>query len=48
MAWQVAQELPGVRRVTPAYGKDWNDRLIHDKHPEQTTQSLNLICLTFA
>jgi DNA primase len=35
MAWRVAQELSGVRRVTPAYGKDWNDRLIHDGHPEQ-------------
>lgn len=38
MAWQVAQELPGVRRVTPACGKDWNDRLIHDGHPEQAPQ----------
>jgi 5S rRNA maturation endonuclease (ribonuclease M5) len=39
MAWQVAQELPGVRRVTPAYGKDWNDRLIYDGHLEQAPQS---------
>lgn len=38
MAWQAAQELLGVRRVTPAYGKDWNDRLIYDKHPKQATR----------
>lgn len=38
MAWQVAQDLPGIKRVTPAYGKDWNDRLIYDGHPEQAPQ----------
>jgi hypothetical protein len=38
MAWRVAQQLPGVRRLTPAYGKDWNERLIWDGHPEMTTQ----------
>ncbi|MEO0825343.1 MAG: strawberry notch C-terminal domain-containing protein [Cyanobacteria bacterium J06642_9] len=28
MAWRVAEQLPGVRRVTPAVGKDWNERLL--------------------
>jgi hypothetical protein len=37
MAWRVAQQLPGVKRLTPAYGKDWNDRLVYDGHPEQAT-----------
>ncbi|MCG8366677.1 MAG: strawberry notch C-terminal domain-containing protein [Pseudanabaenales cyanobacterium] len=27
-AWRVAEQLPGVRRVTPAVGKDWNERLL--------------------
>jgi Toprim-like/Protein of unknown function (DUF3991) len=30
MAWRVAQQLPGVRRMTPAYDKDWNERLVYD------------------
>ncbi|PSB23128.1 helicase [filamentous cyanobacterium CCP2] len=38
MAWQVVQALPGIKRVTPAYGKDWNDRLIYDKNPKQATR----------
>ncbi|NET33265.1 MAG: DEAD/DEAH box helicase family protein [Cyanothece sp. SIO1E1] len=38
MAWRVAQQLPGVRRMVPAYGKDWNERLVHDGHPEQASQ----------
>lgn len=38
MAWRIAEELPGVGRITPAYGKDWNERLICDGQPEQTSQ----------
>jgi hypothetical protein len=38
MAWCIAQELPGVGRITPAYGKDWNERLVYDGQPEQGTQ----------
>ena len=38
MAWRVAQQLPGVKRLAPAYGKDWNERLVQDGHPEQATQ----------
>ncbi len=38
MAWRVAQQLPGVKRLTPAYGKDWNERLVQDGHPEQATR----------
>ncbi|MBW4466319.1 MAG: strawberry notch C-terminal domain-containing protein [Pegethrix bostrychoides GSE-TBD4-15B] len=35
MAWRVAQELPGVGRITPAWGKDWNERLIWGEQPPQ-------------
>jgi hypothetical protein len=38
MAWRVAQQLPGVSRMTPAYGKDWNERLVYDGQPEQARQ----------
>jgi Toprim-like/Protein of unknown function (DUF3991) len=38
MAWRVAQELPGARRVVPAYGKDWNERLMWDGQPEKAPQ----------
>jgi hypothetical protein len=38
MAWRVAQQLPGVKRLTPAYGKDWNERLVQDGHPERATR----------
>ena len=35
-AWRVAEQLPGVRRVTPAVGKDWNERLLAEgKSAEQ-------------
>jgi hypothetical protein len=37
-AWRVAQELPGVRRITPAYGEDWNERLVWDGQPQQAPQ----------
>jgi Toprim-like/Protein of unknown function (DUF3991) len=39
LAWRVAQEVLGVRRMTPAIGKDWNDRLLAEKHPERQTVS---------
>ncbi|MCU0548439.1 MAG: strawberry notch C-terminal domain-containing protein [Leptolyngbya sp. Prado105] len=28
MAWRIAEILPGITRMTPAQGKDWNDRLL--------------------
>ncbi|MEM1310086.1 MAG: DUF3991 domain-containing protein, partial [Cyanobacteria bacterium P01_H01_bin.153] len=31
MAWRIAEQLPGVERLLPKYGKDWNERLIHAK-----------------
>jgi hypothetical protein len=37
MAWRVAEQLPGVRRITPAHGKDWNERLIYRECPEQAS-----------
>ncbi len=36
LAWQVAHEVLGVRRMSPAVGKDWNDRLRAEKHPDQS------------
>ncbi len=38
MAWRVVQQLPGVNRMTPAYGKDWNERLVYDGQPQQASQ----------
>jgi predicted RNA methylase len=47
MSWRIAQELPGVHRLTPAYGKDWNERLVRDGHPEMVVheegQSFNKV-----
>jgi DNA primase len=31
MAWRVAEALPGLRRMVPAIGKDWNDRLLAEQ-----------------
>jgi hypothetical protein len=31
MAWRVAEAVPGVRRMVPAIGKDWNDRLLAEQ-----------------
>jgi conjugative relaxase-like TrwC/TraI family protein len=28
MSWKVAQKVPGVKRMTPKHGKDWNERLV--------------------
>jgi hypothetical protein len=33
MAWRLAQQLPGIERLTPNQSKDWNERLMH---PEQS------------
>jgi 5S rRNA maturation endonuclease (ribonuclease M5) len=35
LAWQVAEALPGVRRMVPAIGKDWNDRLLAEQQPDR-------------
>ena len=29
MAWRVAQQVPGVERLTPNQGKDWNEVLVN-------------------
>jgi 5S rRNA maturation endonuclease (ribonuclease M5) len=34
MAWRVAEAVPGVRRMVPAIGKDWNDRLLAEQGVE--------------
>ncbi len=34
LAWRVAQAVPGVQRLIPAYGKDWNERLLAQRLPE--------------
>ncbi|NEZ55407.1 strawberry notch C-terminal domain-containing protein [Adonisia turfae] len=39
MAWRVAAQVPGVRRLQPAYGKDWNERLVNHGQPEQVQQT---------
>ena len=31
MAWRIAEQLPGLRRLIPNRGKDWNEQL---KNPE--------------
>jgi C-terminal domain on Strawberry notch homologue/Toprim-like/Protein of unknown function (DUF3991)/MutS domain I len=37
MAWRVAEAVPGVQRMVPATGKDWNERLLAQgqSEPEQ-------------
>jgi DNA primase len=39
MAWRLAQQLPGVKRLIPDQSKDWNEQLINSgelKHQSQT------------
>ena len=36
MAWRVAEQLPGVERLMPKHGKDWNERLIQSKDSAST------------
>jgi DNA primase len=35
MAWRVAGEVLGVKRMVPAVGKDWNERLLAEQHPKR-------------
>ena len=28
MAWRVVQHVPGIERLTPNQGKDWNEVLV--------------------
>jgi hypothetical protein len=35
MAWRLAQQLPGIERLTPGQSKDWNEQLMH---PEQSVR----------
>ncbi|MEO0434604.1 MAG: toprim domain-containing protein [Cyanobacteria bacterium J06656_5] len=39
MAWRVVAQVPGVKRLRPAYGKDWNERLVNHKHPERAQET---------
>ncbi len=41
MAWKVALALPGVERMTPALGKDWNEQLLssHSSGATAATES---------
>ena len=39
MAWRVAAQVPGVKRLRPAYGKDWNERLVNHGQPGQVQQA---------
>ena len=39
MAWRVAAQVPGVKRLRPAYGNDWNERLVNHGRPEQVQQA---------
>jgi DNA primase len=36
MAWRIAEQLPGVERLMPKYGKDWNERLMHSENSENS------------
>jgi hypothetical protein len=36
MAWRLAQQLPGIERLTPNQSKDWNEMLVQ---PEKTENS---------
>ncbi|MGF1523285.1 MAG: strawberry notch C-terminal domain-containing protein [Leptolyngbyaceae cyanobacterium] len=40
MAWRVAEQVPGVERLMPKHGKDWNERLIHAKDSASTFQPI--------
>jgi hypothetical protein len=36
MAWRVAEQVPGVERLMPKYGKDWNERLMDSENSENS------------
>jgi DNA primase len=40
MAWRLAQQLPGVERLTPNQDKDWNERLMHPEHSGKVVQPM--------
>ncbi|MEO0377223.1 MAG: toprim domain-containing protein [Cyanobacteria bacterium P01_A01_bin.17] len=40
MAWRVAEQVPGVERLMPKHGKDWNDRLANPDISERTSQTI--------
>jgi DNA primase len=40
MAWRLAQQLPGIERLTPNQSKDWNERLMHPEQSEKVAQPL--------
>ena len=35
LAWWVAEAVPGVQRMVPGMGKDWHERLVAERLPEQ-------------
>jgi hypothetical protein len=38
MAWRVAAEVPGMKRMIPAVGKDWNERLLVERQGVHPTE----------
>lgn len=42
MAWRVAEAVPGVQRMVPAVGKDWNERLVAQGQAESEQGQANL------
>ena len=36
MAWRIAEQLPGVERLMPKYGEDWNERLMCPENAKST------------
>lgn len=34
MAWRIAEQVPGVERLMPKHGKDWNERLMKSESSE--------------
>ncbi|MBE7383715.1 MAG: hypothetical protein F6J95_020140 [Leptolyngbya sp. SIO1E4] len=36
MAWRIAEQVPGVERLMPKHGKDWNERLMHSESSENS------------
>jgi hypothetical protein len=38
MAWRAAAEVPGMKRMIPAVGKDWNERLLVERQGVHPTE----------
>lgn len=36
MAWRLAQQMPGIERLAPSQGKDWNESLMYPKRPQES------------